>query len=127
MVYDNNFNRDSHSTRTERLRIIQYNFASIQPILAAPSHIEAWATDCYDIYVQLRTEAGVESAVKTGKTMLATSKNKLMEKEYQFARVFGKSMYADNSPILKEQDKQGSESRKDVENLLFLCAKLVEK
>jgi hypothetical protein len=53
VVVNNNFTEDSYGMRSERLSAIQGNFATIQPVLAAPVHIATWAVDCYDVYADL--------------------------------------------------------------------------
>ena len=67
IVVDNNFSRDSHGMRAERLNAIEANFATVQVFLNAPANIATWAADCYTAYMSKWTESGVEANEKEGK------------------------------------------------------------
>jgi len=102
IVVNNNFSEDSYGMRSERLSAIQGNFDSIQSELAAPAAIATWAEDCYDVYAELWTNAGVENDQSEAATLDLNVKLALMEDEYQNAKFLATSIYRENQTFLKQ-------------------------
>lgn len=102
VVLNNNFSEDSYGIRAERLNAIQGNLASFQPVLNAQPAIVSWAEDCYDVFTQKLTAAGVEMNESEGATLDVETKAELMEEEYQNAKLLANTIYRENPVHLKD-------------------------
>ena len=102
IVVDNNFGKDSYNIRAERLNAIQGNLETFQPVLNAPPAIITWAEDCYDIFTQKLTDAGVEMNESEGASLDVETKAALMEEEYQNAKILANSIYREDPVNLKD-------------------------
>ena len=102
VIQDNNFSLDTYGTRTERLISIQGNFASIQPVLAAPAHIATWAATCSDVFSDILSTSNVERNESEGATILVDEAEAQMESEYQNVRVLAYSIYEDLPDYFKD-------------------------
>lgn len=102
IVVDNNFGKDSYGIRAERLNAIQGNLTSFQPVLNAQPAIVTWAEDCYDVFTQKLTAAGVEMNESEGATLNVETKAALMEEEYQNAKILANTIYREDPVHLKD-------------------------
>lgn len=102
VILDNNFAKDTYGVRTERLIAIQGNFASIQPELQAPAHIESWAEDCFDVYSNLLAVSGLEMGESETATAIVAEKVDALMEAYQNVRYIGTSIYLNNQNIVNE-------------------------
>ncbi len=102
VFFDNVFSRDNNATRTARLLTIQQNLASIQSELNAPAHIVTWAATCYDAYINLTAQAGLEANQVEGATAVLLEKEALLDDEYQNVKFIASTIYKDLPDYLKD-------------------------